>query len=806
MERARKLSKRISAWLLTFVMAASLVTLPAKTAEAADVSVDLSVDTSSYSATSATFGENPDTPEEIMAELRFSIPSDYASKGATGYSTLNLEVNVTVNGFTSSSGITAGLYAMNSAWGDWKDTYSDTITTTGQTVTLSLPLTGLTSFGALGLRFTGGTSGTNITYTINSAKLVGTIGSSSSSDEDISSGSTSDEVTAVINKLSGNYDWAEYNYSITNNTDSPISGIQIKIPTDSGDSLQAWGCSATYSDGYIIISHTAVLAAGATYTADSVTKFGVSHVNTFGTPIVEFVYGEDGGGTSSSELKYELTGQTKTVAAADTPVGKHGQLSLATVSGYSAPIIVDKNGEPFQLRGASTHGMHWSEMTPYVNKGAFQSLRDEWGVNMVRLVSYVTQGGYTQGSQSTLDSAIQTGVAAATELGMYAIIDWHIHAENPWGTESSAEAFFTKYAQMYANNNNVIYEICNEPTGVTWYNGSGTDLYSYCKKIATIIRQYDNDALIVCGTNNWSQDVDEVAAKPLKDDGFTNILYTFHFYSGSHYDDMMNKVKTATAAGTPIFVTEFGICDASGNGGYDTANADKWIALCDQYNISYACWSLCNKNESASYLLPGCTKTTGGWTASDLSTTGIWLVNTYRAHQDKENGTDTKINGGQSNPGDSTGGSSGSGTGDVSGGSSGSGTGDVSGGGSGNVSGGNGTTGSSDSTVSTASLKTKVSGVKLTAGKRKLTLKWKKKTGISGYQIQISTSKKFKKKTTYKVSAKTTKKALTKYSGKKLLAKKKYYVRIRAYVKTKNANGKSVVKYSKWTTVSKKTK
>lgn len=493
--------------------------------------------------------------------------------------------------------------------------------------------------------------------------------------------------------------------------------------------------------------------------------------------------------TSGTSLQYTLTGETKNIAAADTPVGKHGKLSLAAVSGYTAPIIVDKNGKPFQLRGASTHGMHWGEMTPYVNKGAFQSLRDEWGVNMIRLVSYVTQGGYTQGSQTTLDNAIQTGVKAATELGMYAIVDWHIHAENPWDTESSAEAFFTKYAKMYANNNNVIYEICNEPTGVSWYDGSGKDLYSYCKKIAAIIRQYDKDALIVCGTNNWSQDVEDVVKKPLKNDGFSNILYTFHFYSGSHYESLMNKVKTATAAGTPIFVTEFGICDASGNGGYDTANADKWIALCDQYNISYACWSLCNKNESASYLLPGCSKTAGGWTASDLSTTGIWLVNTYRAHQDKENGTNTAISGGYNNTGSTTGTGTSGGSNNVSNGNSGS-----------------GTKQNSSAAVNTANLKKKVSGVKLIAGKRKLTLKWKKKTGISGYQIQISTSKKFKKKTTYTVKAKTTKKTLTKFRGKKLAAKKKYYVRIRAYVKTKNAKGKTVKKYSKWTTVSKKTK
>lgn len=484
-------------------------------------------------------------------------------------------------------------------------------------------------------------SGT-VNVSITSAKLIASGSGSSSSEGGITGGETSGDVTAKITKKSGDANWAEYNYSVTNGTELAISGIKIKVPySGTVNNLQSWNCSVTQSGGYIIISHTAVLQAGGSYTCDSDTKFGFAGGASLGTPVVEFVYGEDGGGTSSSELKYELTGKVKSLAASETPVGKHGALNLATVDGYSAPVIVDKSGKPFQLRGASTHGMHWNEMHPYVNKSSFQSLRDEWGVNMVRLVSYVTQGGYTQGSQNLLDTKIQEGVQAATELGMYVIIDWHIHAESPFPTKSSAEEFFEKYATMYKDYDNVIFEICNEPTGVQWYTGSGNDLYTYCKDIAGIIRNCGSKALIICGTNTWSQDVDDVAQKPLKDDGFENILYTFHFYSGSHYSDKMNKVKTATAAGTPIFVTEFGICDASGNGNFDTANADAWIKLCDDNNISYSCWSLCNKNESASYLSTSCTKTTGGWVESDLATTGKWLVNTYRAHEDAENGTDT---------------------------------------------------------------------------------------------------------------------------------------------------------------------
>ena len=71
------------------------------------------------------------------------------------------------------------------------------------------------------------------------------------------------------------------------------------------------------------------------------------------------------------------------------------------------------------------------------------------------------------------------------------------------------------------------------------------------------------------------------------------------------------------------------------------------------------------------------------------------------------------------------------------------------------------------------------------------TVKWKKKS-CTGYQIQYSTSKKFAKKGTkvLKVNkAKTTSKTV-----KKLKAKKKYYVRVRAYKTVKKKNY-----YSKWT-------
>ena len=110
------------------------------------------------------------------------------------------------------------------------------------------------------------------------------------------------------------------------------------------------------------------------------------------------------------------------------------------------------------------------------------------------------------------------------------------------------------------------------------------------------------------------------------------------------------------------------------------------------------------------------------------------------------------------------------------------------------------------SSSTTNPLKTKVANVKVTAGKKKLILTWKKKSGIDGYQIQVSTSKTFKTKQSYTIGKKTTKKTITKYKGKKLKSKKRYYIRIRAYTKSTASDGTVTKKYSKWKTVNKKTK
>ena len=92
--------------------------------------------------------------------------------------------------------------------------------------------------------------------------------------------------------------------------------------------------------------------------------------------------------------------------------------------------------------------------------------------------------------------------------------------------------------------------------------------------------------------------------------------------------------------------------------------------------------------------------------------------------------------------------------------------------------------------------KTKIT--KLLSKKSKtLTIKWKKVNKISGYQIQYSTKKSFKKALTKTKKIKKAK--TTAYTIKKLKTGKKYFVRIRAY---KNTGSKVI--YGKWSKVTAK--
>ncbi len=423
----------------------------------------------------------------------------------------------------------------------------------------------------------------------------------------------------VGNKWGGeNGSMAYYGYSvILENTGSEkVENWAIKIPVPEDFTADNyWGCESVVEDGYWYLApveYTNVLEPGAKIDSVGMNVATMGEID-FDKMVIgtkgEEASGDDSKKNSDTKVENAQTG-------GDAMTGYQGKL---TVDGTK---LVDKDGNAVQLRGVSTHGIAW--YPDYVNYESFKNLKD-FGANTVRLAMYTGEnGGYCAGgNQSKLKELVHEGVKHATDLGMYVIIDWHILSDNNPNTyKDAAKDFFEEMSKKYADYDNVIYEICNEPNGGT----SWEDVKSYAEEVIGVIRKNDADGIILVGTPTWSQDVDKAAANPIKD--YDNIMYVLHFYAATHKDDLRNKMTKAIDGGLPVFISEFSICDASGNGGLDYDSANKWLETINKYGISYVGWNLSNKNESSAIIKPDCNKTSG-YTMNDLSDSGKWLIESF---------------------------------------------------------------------------------------------------------------------------------------------------------------------------------
>jgi len=312
------------------------------------------------------------------------------------------------------------------------------------------------------------------------------------------------------------------------------------------------------------------------------------------------------------------TQSTQPADVTSTPFGQHGALHVENGK------LTDADGNIVQLYGMSTHGIAW--FPQYINYDSFRTLRDDWNTNCIRLAMYTAEyGGYCAGGdKEQLKQLVRDGVSYATELGMYVIVDWHILSDcDPNQNKDEAIAFFREMSEAFADNDNVLYEICNEPnSGTSW-----DSIKSYAEEVIPVIREQKPDAVILVGTPTWSQEIDKAAASPLT---FDNVMYTLHFYAGTHKDDLRNRLETCAQNNLPVFVSEFGMCDASGNGANDFDSTTKWLDLLNKYQISFCCWNLANKDESSSVFKAASTALSD-WTDEDFNESGRWIREYFRS-------------------------------------------------------------------------------------------------------------------------------------------------------------------------------
>lgn len=296
------------------------------------------------------------------------------------------------------------------------------------------------------------------------------------------------------------------------------------------------------------------------------------------------------------------------------PVERHGQLSVCGTD------LCDETGRTVQLRGMSTHGLQWYRQC--LTDASLDVLFDEWHADLLRTSMYVHEGGYLT-DPAAYTQVVSDLVDEVVSRDSYAVIDWHVLTPgDPMVDVDAVIEFFSGMAQRYADDPHVIYEIANEPNGVPWAR-----IKEYADRVIPAIRAHDDDAVILVGTPAWSSfgvseggSPADVVADPIADD---DVMYTFHFYAASFREPYLDALARAAAA-LPVFVSEFGAQESTGDGPNDFAMAQRFVDLMAAEQISWVIWNYSDDPLSGAAWVPGTCASDGPWTAERLKPAGVW--------------------------------------------------------------------------------------------------------------------------------------------------------------------------------------
>jgi len=314
-----------------------------------------------------------------------------------------------------------------------------------------------------------------------------------------------------------------------------------------------------------------------------------------------------------------------------TPVARNGQLRVC------GNRLCNERNNQIQLRGMSTHGLQWygrgTGGDNCLPDAALDALATDWQADIMRLSLYVQEGGY-QTNPTRFTNEVSTLINELTERGLYVIVDWHmLDPGDPNFNLARARTFFTAIATQHASKNNIIYEIANEPNGVSW-----ATIKSYAEQIIPTIRNIDPDAVILVGTRAWSSlgvsdgaTADEIFNNPVN---ATNIMYTFHFYAASHGASYRNELSRA-ADRIPMFVTEFGTQTFTGDGGNDFTSAQQYLDLMRTKKISWTNWNYSHDFRSGAVFTQGTCPNGPFAGTSRLKAAGAWVRERIRTPADE---------------------------------------------------------------------------------------------------------------------------------------------------------------------------
>jgi endoglucanase len=298
-------------------------------------------------------------------------------------------------------------------------------------------------------------------------------------------------------------------------------------------------------------------------------------------------------------------------------VKQHGRLHLEGTQ------LTDQHNNPIVLRGLS---FGWHSMWPeFYNEKTVNWLKKDFKCTVVRAAMGIELGkmSYLKEPKFSKDK-IEAVIKGAIKADIYVIIDWHSHNINL----KEAKVFFAEMSKKYAKNPNIIYEVFNEPDYESW-----PEIKAYAEEVIKVIRENDPDNIILVGSPHWDQDVNLPAADPIK--GYSNIMYTMHFYAATHGKELRDRTDKAIVDGLPVFLSESAGMEASGDGPLNMQAWQEYINWMESRKLSWITWSVSDKDETCS-ILKKAAKPEGGWTNYDLKESGIRVREFLRKYNTQE--------------------------------------------------------------------------------------------------------------------------------------------------------------------------
>jgi endoglucanase len=374
-------------------------------------------------------------------------------------------------------------------------------------------------------------------------------------------------------------------------------------------------CSApTWAEGATYRAGQQVTHQGRTYTATMAhTAHPGAGWDPASTPTLWTLDGTCDGGSDPDPTP------TDPAPEADTPVAANGRLAVCGVR------LCNEHGRQVQLRGMSSHGTQWYSQC--LTDASLDTLAYDWNADVMRISTYVQEGGY-ETDPARFTALVNRYIDMLTARGMYAIVDWHmLDPGDPNFNLQRARTFFTAIAERNNGRNNIIYEVANEPNGVSWQT-----IKAYHEQIVPVIRAKDPDAVILLGTRAWSSlgvsdgsNESEVVNNPVN---ASNVMYTFHFYAASHGQAYLDALSRA-ADRIPMFITEFGTQDYAGEGANDFAMSQRYLDLAASKKISWVNWNFSDDHRSGAVFREG-TCASGSFGTDRLKESGAWIRDRIR--------------------------------------------------------------------------------------------------------------------------------------------------------------------------------